>query len=319
MISSISGQNNVHILTVNNNKIKNDQDDVNVMLDKKDQSQKDVFAKFEKTPVRRTVFFLGDTYDSEGYIDKFDKVSREYRDKMCAVEENAHYDIKGNQHTYKGDFRFAYIISPTETINAMEEKYQELKKGILENYTGEEQKKQLSALDKEFKIVMDKNIVRPIEDTINYNRGIIFYLELFSKSSDSKKYFGNITKGDIERFKSEIDKIKKQFEELKKSLEQIHEKEGVLDYIAKIGDMMALSSKNLAKSFNAKFKKVDEKAIEKLEEFGKLSKEKEKLLKYKDKGKTDEEKYQSAAKNKKELEKIDKRIKSFVEYELKID
>ena len=34
---------------------------------------------------------------------------------------------------------------------------------------------------------------------------------------------------------------------------------------------------------------------------------------------TDEEKYQSAAKNKKELEKIDKRIKSFVEYELKID
>lgn len=54
----------------------------------------------------------------------------------------------------------------------------------------------------------------------------------------------------------------------------------------------------MAKSFNAKFKKVDEKAIEKLEEFGKLSKEKEKLLKYKDKGKTDEEKYQSAAKTK---------------------
>ena len=318
MISSISGQNNVHILTVNNNKIKNDKDDVNVMLDKKDQSQKDIFAKFEKAAGRKTIF-LGDIYDSEGYIDEFDKVSREYRDKMCAVEENARYEIKGNLHRRRCDFHFAYIISPTETINAMEEKYQELKKGILENYTGEEQKKQLSALDKEFKIVMDKNVVRPIEDTINNNKAEFFLLEFFSKISDSKSHFGNITKGDIERFKSEIDKIKKQFEELKKSLEQIHEKEGVLDYIAKIGDMMALSSKNLAKSFNAKFKKVDEKAIEKLEEFGKLSKEKEKLLKYKDKGKTDEEKYQSAAKNKKELEKIDKRIKSFVEYELKID
>lgn len=248
----------------------------------------------------KEVNFNGRTYVSEGYLKEFENITKEF--------------------TYQMDSRNTEDVmpSPTTTIKSMEEKYQQLKKDITNNFSGEEQKKQLVALEKEFNLVMDQNILGKIDTAIEMSKGRVRMYEILQEHFGEKNFANSISfslsKDEIKGWKEEINKIVDKFKEFKSAIGAIHKQDGAYEYAMGMADLLAINYNNtITKSLKEKYNSLDENTKSKINELEQLGKEKEKLLLSNDKDKTDMEKYQNAAKKKLELETIDKKMQAIYE------
>lgn len=78
-----------------------------------------------------------------GYAAQFDEISKGYAEALM----NHDYNTAGNMNI----------------LSVMEEKYQSLKAEIEEAYSGEEQTEKLAELEKDYKTVLNDNVIKPME------------------------------------------------------------------------------------------------------------------------------------------------------------
>lgn len=265
------------------------------------------------TPKNQLTTFFGSTTESKyGYAKEFDLVSRDYTKAITT-------------HNYS-------TTAGLDVVTSMQDKYQSLKKDIEYNYSGKEKDSRLLELDKNYKFIMDSNIVQPT-DLVLKNESAINKLKLTfanayenainTKNSEFvQKAYGNMSgwKSTYEEIDSQLESYKTQFEQFKVALIDTDDKEGATEY-----------ANSLLKTINAGLNEVKEKHVATGEKISSSTSDKEKelwsLIETKAKATyvtentyaSDEEKYQAFLKNSSQANGVDKRLNVILKDLLQID
>ena len=231
--------------------------------------------------------------ENNKFIEKLDLVSDDYRRNMISSKSKASDGV----------------LDPSESMLRLEEAYNVAKENIVKNLSGDEQEKKLSELDKAYK----ESSSKIINSFSSFTEIMIGQEKLFEKmrtmisekvmfSDRLSKESQNMLKESYKRF----DGIKNSLNILKEAVLNLHNKDNALTDILKLTNQITKDmDENLSKTYNIELKNKDE--------INKLNLEKAKLYDYNYKNMTDEEKYQQLAKDKKEIESIDKKLDKLVE------
>lgn len=265
------------------------------------------------TPKSKLTTFFGSTTESKyGYAEEFDIISRDYTKAITT-------------HNYS-------TTADLDVVTSMQDKYQSLKKDIEDNYSGTEKESRLVELDKNYKFIMDSNIVQPT-DLVLKNESAINKLKLSfanayenainTKSSEFvQKAYGNMsgwknTYGEVD---SQLESYKTQFEQFKVALIDNDDKEGDAEY-----------ANSLLKAINEGLNGVKEQHVATGEQISSSTSDKEKelwsLIETKAKAPyiadntyaSDEEKYQAFLKYSSQANGVEKRLNVILNDLIQID
>jgi hypothetical protein len=187
--------------------------------------------------------FLGSTTESKyGYAADFDLVSRDYIKSIAT-------------HNYT-------TAEDLDVVTSMDDKYQSIKKDIEDNYLGDEKNSRLLELDKNYKFIMDSNVVQSTDVALK-NESAINKLKLtcanaYENAINKKNSefveteYGNISgwKTACEEIGSQLESYKAKFEKFKVDLYDTDNKEGAAEY-----------ANSLLKTINAGLAGVKEKHV----------------------------------------------------------
>lgn len=239
-----------------------------------------------------------------GYAAEFDSVSRDYATSM-----------------YNKDYSGA---ASQNVVSAMEKKYQSLKKGIEDDYEGEERESRLKELDSNFDFIMKYNVTDATDIALKSTGALNKLKSTFSDAyqnavQNKSSEFVQIAYGDLSSWADETKQINEQltnykelFEQFKETMKNVHNKDGAAKY-----------ADSLLKSINSGLVGVQEKNTfagenisasknEKIQDLWNLIEKKSDSYKSNVYG-TDEEKYSAFLKNYNQTGNIDSRLEKILE------
>lgn len=245
------------------------------------------------------------------YAKQFDEISGEFGENVIAM-------VTGSGNT----------MPDMNVVSDMENKYNELKQQIMDEYSGDEKEDRLADLEKNYQFFMKENVYGPLQFGIGVQRALIKtqsrVADAYEKSvGKNGKAFANRAfmvdlsglKDSTEAAQKQIDLMQQMFDKFKEIMEKSHGKDK--DGIAAANDMVKDIGKGLYglhKTASTASETITSSGNKDVQELWELLNKKNSI--YQSIGKkaaSDEEKYKSYLDGRKAVAGMDERIQALME------
>lgn len=144
-----------------------------------------------------------------GYAYEFDSVSRTYMETVVS------------KHDYKA-------ASEMNIVSRMEEKYYSIRQSIEESFSGEELTERLAELDKDYKQVLNRNVLDPTKFMLNNEKAInkirqSMYNAYYKAYQTKSRQYAQAAYGNIEHWGKISEKMESQLKGFLEKLAQLRE------------------------------------------------------------------------------------------------
>ncbi|MCM1500163.1 MAG: hypothetical protein NC124_17005 [Clostridium sp.] len=248
-----------------------------------------------------STIFGATTESKYGYAAQFDSVSRDYAAAM-------------SNHDYA-------TAAGIDVISAMDEKYQSIKAEIEEKYSGEEKDERLSELEKNYKFILDSNVISSTDLAIKNESAINKLRNAFAEAYDNAKNkkssqfietaYGSLANwsGACGEIDSQLKSYKELFEQFKEALYSSQDRNGGREYAGSLLKTINSGLAGVKEQNNTLGKRVNDGGSQRAKELWSLIEKKAETC-FSDNNlyKSDGEKYQAFLKDTAHTSAIDNRL-----------
>lgn len=272
------------------------------------ENGEDISAEYNAMDIgknRFTTMFGVSTESKYGYAAEFDAVSRDYAQAIS----NRDYETAAG----------------IDVISAMDEKYLTIKAGIDENYSGEEKELRLSELEKDYKFILDSNVISSTDLVLKNESAINKLRNTFAKAYENAKgsksnEFLQFAYGSLANWSGKCDEIEEQlssyrelFEQLKVAIKDSTSVEGAREYTSSLLKTITTGLAGVKEQNNQLAKGIQNNGSQEVKELWDLIEKKSQTYFLNNKTySSDEEKYQDFLKNSTQISGIDRKLEDIL-------